>query len=221
MFSTPGTLPRLRFAGEDGGDGRDLRDGFSDPGQVAMSGFSSPKRHPLDPDDLLTPEDEVAMRDQWRATEALYRDEAPHLARYFERRVPAADVFDFVQESFRRVLGHTPERPGAFLGRTAANLVIEFRRAAMRRRAHLHEPFDERQLGGVDPIPQLEARDALGRVDAALRQMKPKTRDIFLMSRIEGKSYAEIGVILGMSEDGVRKQVSKAIHVLRRRVGDL
>ena len=186
-----------------------------------MSAAPLPKRHPLDAETVLTAEDEARMREQWRATEALYREEAPHLARYFEQRVPRADVLDFIQESFRRVLGHRPDRPGAFLGRTAANLVIEFRRAAMRRQAHLHHAFDETQVEGIDPIPQLEARDALARIDAALAALKPKTRNIFLMARVEGRSYAEVGEMFGMSEEGVRKQVGKAMWHLRRRVGDL
>lgn len=175
----------------------------------------------LDDDELLTEADLRAMREQWRATEALYREEAPQLARYFERRVPKGDVLDLVQESFRRILGHLPERPGAFLGRTAANLVIEFRRASARRRAQLHVEFDERDHPGADPHPRLEARDALKRVDAAMHKLKPRTRDIFLMSRIEGRSYAEIGEVFGMSEEGVKKQVAKAIKFLRARVGDL
>ena len=172
-------------------------------------------------EDELTADDAVAMCEQWRATEALYRQEAPQLARYFERRVPRDDVLDLVQESFRRILGHRPDRPGSFLGRTAANLLLEFRRGSARRRTHLHEPFDERQVAGIDPHPQLEARDMLARVDAAMRRLKPKTRDIFLMSRIEGRSYADIAESLGMSEEGVKKQVAKAIHALRRHVGDL
>lgn len=185
-----------------------------------MTAMPHPRRLLTD-DDLLTPEDVAGMREQWLATEALYREEAPHLARYFERRVPRDDIFDFVQESFRRILGHRPEGPRAFLGRTATNLVREARRAARRRHADFHVPFDDLVLRGPDPHPQLEARDALSRVDCAMRGLKPKTRDIFLMSRIEGKSYAEIGAMMGMSEEGVKKQVATAMNVLRRRVGDL
>lgn len=172
-------------------------------------------------DELRTAEDEARMREQWRVTEALYREEAPYLARYFERRVPKDDVLDMIQESFRRILGHRPERPGAFLGRTAANLVLEFRRAAARRMAAFHQSYEEELVGGSDPHRALEARDAVARLRLALDQLKPKTRNIFLMSRIEGKTYAEIGLAYGMSEEGVKKQVAKAMHHVRRRVGDL
>lgn len=171
---------------------------------------------------IWTAEDEAACAEQLRMHGAdFYREEAPKLQRFFERRTAPQDVPDLVQESFRRVLGHRPKHAGAFLGRTAANLLTEVRRAAARRWSRAHESLDERRLGGCDPVPQLEARDALARIDAALATLKPKTREIFLMTRVEGRSYAEVGAILGMSEDGVKKQVAKAMGHLRRDVGDL
>lgn len=176
---------------------------------------------PFDDEIVLTEADRAAMREQWRTVEALYRDEAPQLARYFERRVARDDVLDLVQESFRRILGHRPDHPGSFLGRTAANLVLEVRRMAARRHLRGHESYEERHAPSVDPIPHLEARDALARLHAALDQLKPKTRNIFLMSRIDGMTYAEIADEYGMSEEGVKKQVATAMHHVRRRVGDL
>jgi RNA polymerase sigma factor (sigma-70 family) len=175
----------------------------------------------VEDDPLLSPEDEAALRAQWRATEALYREEAPHLARYFQRRVPVDEVADLVQESFRRVIKHRPERPGSFLMRTATNLVLELKRFAARRHTQQHVPFDEATVPGRDPHAQLEARDTLRRVERALAKLKPKTRNIFLMARVDGKSYAEIAEIYGMSEEGVKKQVATATWQLRQRVGDL
>jgi RNA polymerase sigma-70 factor (ECF subfamily) len=179
------------------------------------------RRHPLDDDLLLTAEDAAAMREQWIAMERLYRSEAPHLAGYFARRVPARDVADFIQESFRRILGHKAERPGAFLQRTAANLVTEFRRTSARRQAMAHDSYEDGKVAGPDPVRALEVRDTVARVAAVLNGLDPKTRNIFLLSRIEGKTYAEIAGLYGMSEEGVKKRVAKAMHILRRRVGDL
>lgn len=174
------------------------------------------------PDALaMTDSDRAALDAQWRAVEALYREEAPQLARYFERRAPRDDVRDLVQESFRRILGHRPDQPGSFLGRTAANLLLEFRRRAARRQTRAHQRFEEAHAPAFDPVPQLEARDQLQRLRTALDQLKPKTRNIFLMSRIDGMTYAEIAEVYGMSEEGVKKQVATAMHHVRRRLGDL
>jgi RNA polymerase sigma-70 factor (ECF subfamily) len=153
--------------------------------------------------------------------EILYRDERRALARYFGRRMPASDVDDLVQESFRRTLGHVAVRPGAFLNRVARNLLFERRRSAGRKAEAAHVRFEDDAIADIDPHRLMEARDALARVDQALDTLHPKTRNIFLLRRIEGMSYAEIASAYGMSEKGVEKQFAKAMIHLRRRVGDL
>lgn len=179
-----------------------------------------PGRH--EPVPLWTADDERAHAEQLRLSqEQVYREQAPRLTRYFKGRVARDDVMDLVQESFRRVLGHAPKQPGAFLGRTAANLLLEVRRAAARRWARAHHRYEDAEIAGSDPVSYLEARDALARIDAALLRLKPKTRNIFLLARVEGRSYAEVGDMFGMTEEGVRKQVAKAMWHLRRQVGDL
>ena len=179
---------------------------------------------PLEPraaGDAMSSEDRIGFDLQWQTLELLYREEAPGLARYFARRVPADDVWDLVQESFRRIIGHSAERPIAFVTRTASHLVSEHWRAARRRDAAAHEPVDDDLSDGRDPFAGLAARDSLTRIDAALAALDPKTRNIFLLSRIEGKSYAEIADGYGMSVMGVKKRVAKAVLLLRRRVGPL
>jgi RNA polymerase sigma-70 factor (ECF subfamily) len=54
------------------------------------------------------------------------------------------------------------------------------------------------------------------RVEDRLERLKPKTRDIFLMHRFEGMSYAEIAAATGMSEKGVEKQIAKAMTAILR-----
>ena len=49
----------------------------------------------------------------------------------------------------------------------------------------------------------------------ALRQLPPKRRLIFEMSRSEGKSYKDIGKELGISPNTVRNQMSKALETMR------
>lgn len=178
-------------------------------------------RAALRPAQPMSTEDRVGFDLQWRTLEALYREEATGLARYFARRVPANDVWDLVHESFRRIIGHSAERPVAFVMRTASHLVSEHWRTARRRGDADHVPLDEAHDGGEDPFACLVARDSLARIDTALNALSPKTRNIFLLSRIEGKSYAEIAEAYGMSVMGVKKQVAKAMLLLRRRVGPL
>jgi len=79
-----------------------------------------------------------------------------------------------------------------------------------------HGPFEEEEHAGPDPHAALEARDTIRRLADAVARLKPKTRTIFLMHRIDGLSYEEIAAAQGMSVKGVEKQMAKALGAIRR-----
>src|SRR3546814_15960681 len=65
-------------------------------------------------------------------------------------------------------------------------------------------------------IAEVEARDVLNRVGAAMARLSPKTREIFMAHRLDGLSYKEIGEKTGLSVKGVEWHMSKAIaHIAR------
>jgi len=155
--------------------------------------------------------------------ESLYREESPRLLRTLARRTSSRDeARDLVQEIFCRVArlgsraGFGLERPQAYLGRMATNLLRDRARQAARRMAEFHVPADEGRLAGPDQQRLLEARDMLTRVEAAMLKLRPKTREIFMAHRIDGLSYAEIAERTGLSVKGVEKQMSKAIAKIDR-----
>lgn len=183
--------------------------------------FLPPAR--LDDGDPLPPEDCATSPCGSIASDALYRSQSPRLARFFARRSSRDDVADLVQESFRRLLGATAriERPEAYLSRIASNLVRDRASAAARHHDAAHDSYDDDAIAGPDPHQHLEARDTVARLEEALTMLKPKTREIFLMHRLDGFSYAEIAEAKGMSIKGVEKQIAKALYLLKRRVGAL
>jgi RNA polymerase sigma-70 factor (ECF subfamily) len=73
----------------------------------------------------------------------------------------------------------------------------------------------------LDPHPQLEARDMLRRLEGAVAKLPLRTREIFLAHRLDGLTYTEIAARTGLSVKGVEKQMSKAIHQVRRVMGPL
>ena len=166
--------------------------------------------------------------DEWRGfaagarVEAIYAAHGPALARYLRRRAPAQDVGDLVQECFRRFAQSRDaaatliDRPAAYLVRTARNLLAERARADGRRMQADHGPFEEGEHAGPDPHAALEARDTIRRLADVVARLKPKTRTIFLMHRIDGLSYEEIAAAQGMSVKGVEKQMAKALAAIRR-----
>lgn len=155
--------------------------------------------------------------------ETLYREESPRLLRSLARRTASRDdARDLVHDIFCRIarLGAAGplhlDRPQAYLGRIATNLLRDQAKQASRRMSTSHVPADEGALPGIDQQRLLESRDMLTRVEAAMLKLRPKTREIFMAHRIDGLSYAEIAERTGLSVKGVEKQMSKAIAQIDR-----
>jgi RNA polymerase sigma-70 factor (ECF subfamily) len=156
--------------------------------------------------------------------EPLYRAQAPRLTRFFTRRIGVDDARDLVHECFAgliRAIGRPVpvEHPEAYLSRTATNLAARHVRTAARRSASLHVPADDALLVGNDLHAQLEARDVLDRLEAAMLRLRPLTRDIFMARRIDGYSYREIAAQTGLSVKRVEKHMARAIAELDHLLG--
>ena len=176
----------------------------------------------LDEDEPLPPEDHFAP-DEGFCLDTLYRTESPRLLRVLSRKVASRDeAQDLVQEIFARLvrLGRWQrdrlERPEAYLGQVARNLLRDRARVTARRARHLHVVADENEIAGHDQQRHLEHRDTLGRLEQVILRLKPRTRDIFVAHRVHGMSYAEIAERTGLSQKGVEKQMAKAITQIGR-----
>ena len=156
--------------------------------------------------------------------EALFRSHRTKLVGAMARRTGDHEAAsDLVQESFLRLLrlGEATSllaRPQAYLMRIATNLATDLRKRQARRSTALHVVADETTLPSFDPHAQLESRDMLRRVEAAMLRLPDRTREIFVAHRVEGLSYAEIAERTGLTVKGVEKQMSRALVRLDRLV---
>jgi len=177
------------------------------------------ERDPLPPSDRAVP--------PHHSLEALYREHASRLFRFFSRRAGVNEAPDLVHEAFVRLAGtdSSPaceiDSPGAYLTRIATNLLRDRAKMAARRSAALHSSYDDDEHSGADPHQLLDHRDKLAKLDAGVQRLNRRTRQIFLMHRVEGLTYAQIAEEMGMSVKGVKKQMMKALLHLRRDVGPL
>lgn len=146
----------------------------------------------------------------------LYLNEAPRLAKSMARHRAYGDSEDLVQDAFVR-LARLPrglaslDVPRAYLRRIATNLVRNQARSDARHSRSLHLEATDETLPFFDPHRQLESRDMLRRVEAAIQRLPQRTREIFVAHRVEGLSYLEIAERTGLSVKGVEKQMSKAL----------
>jgi RNA polymerase sigma-70 factor (ECF subfamily) len=103
----------------------------------------------------------------------------------------------------------------SYLVRSAANIAVDERRrdAVKVENAYLLGSFvlcDPRPL--QDEI--IMAREQLAMVARVLERLPPRTRQTFLMHRLDGMKYREISVELGISVSAVEKHVAKAMRAL-------
>lgn len=154
--------------------------------------------------------------------ERLFRRQAPRLLRLLTRRYSRDEAGDIVQEVFLRLTGaadrQTLTNPESYLKGIVWNLLRDRAKSFTRRVERTHAELQpERHAGeGDDPHQLLVARQTLARYEAAVRTMKPKTREVFLRHRLDDESYEQIALALGMSVSGIEKQMAKAAAHLKR-----
>ncbi len=147
------------------------------------------------------------------------------LTRVIYRRVHcSATTADLLQDTFLRFW----ERPGllrdvvdlaGYFMTTGRNLALDHER---RRKI---APFVD-GIGGLesisDPTPSVEAatisRQELLRVQAALQRIPPRAQQVFMLSRIDGLTYVEIGERLGISPKTVFGHMVVALERLRAEI---
>ena len=156
-------------------------------------------------------------------TESLYRDHHSWLRSWLNRRMGCREsAGDLSHDVFVRLLGRSEathiDDPRAYLARVAHGLVIDRYRRRRVEAACLDALATLPEALMPSPEDQLIIIDALARIDALLDQLKPRTRQIFLMSRLEGLGYDEIAAQLDVSRSTVQKDLALALrhcyHVL-------
>lgn len=146
----------------------------------------------------------------------LYRNHHGWLEAWLRRKIGCAhQAADLAHDTFVRILGRAerPEyrEPRAYLTTIARGLLIDhWRRQDIEQAWHetlaaLPEPL------APSPEDQLLFLEALYRIDALLDQLKPKVREAFLLSQLDGLTYREIGERLGVGERMVKKYMAQAM----------
>ncbi|SEN28099.1 RNA polymerase sigma-70 factor, ECF subfamily [bacterium A37T11] len=123
------------------------------------------------------------------------------------------DVFMKVWEQHSKI---TPERSfPAFLHRIAANLTIDFyRRAAQHKKLEEHLIHFATEL--YDPISStMDATENKEALYKALNKLSTKRKKVFILCKLEGKTYTEAAEQLGISTGTVNDHVVKASKFLR------
>jgi RNA polymerase sigma-70 factor (ECF subfamily) len=149
-----------------------------------------------------------------------YEDIKGYIQRKAGSAVTAADI---VQETWLRAARHStkqPERPLAYLYRTAANLLLDKQRHDQTYIRHFGDCVLEEELECPLAPPDKAAgiRQELEILADALGDLPEKYRAVFLLSRCEGFTLREIATQLDINESTVEKQIAKGMQHCRARL---
>ncbi|MFK3796556.1 RNA polymerase sigma factor [Pseudomonas sp. NPDC088444] len=150
----------------------------------------------------------------------VFLSQRPQMEALVSRRVGCrATAADLVQDLFvrfwRRPLVQVEEL-NTYLLRCAGNIAIDHLRTEGTR-ARLNEELmpDEHDLRNDEPQAAVEASNDLRHIEAALRGLPEKTRQIFLLNRIHGRKYGEIAKAMGLSQSAVEKHMMRALQACK------
>lgn len=142
----------------------------------------------------------------------------------------AEDAEDVLQELCLR-LEHSRDaeiaNPTAYIFQMALNLARDHRRQHLRGRARDGHWYEATQtILAAEPVetqPSAEdayaARQKLDRVMAALDELSPHCRRVFVMHKFDGLTHTEIMARLGIARSTVEKHMTTALKLLTQRLG--
>jgi len=150
-----------------------------------------------------------------------YHELRAYVARQLGSSMLAADIVHDAYMRVRRLSALlTVRNPRAYLFRTAANLIVDYRRQEQRRGKYLTPELLPEEIPAGNPSldAMLDEKRQLAILRQAVDELPPKCRQVFLMRKVEGLEQEEIASQLGISRNMVEKHLRKALLHCRARV---
>jgi RNA polymerase sigma factor (sigma-70 family) len=165
-----------------------------------------------------TPEtvtDELSMQ-----VGSLYRQHHRWLESWLRHKLDSVDnASDLAQDTFLRILKQGDGRslpelqePRAYLRTVAKRVLINFYERQTLERAYLDalEQVPEQHL--PSPEQRMMIFEALQEIDTLLNALPAKIRKTFLLSQLDGFTYAQVAESLGISERTVKRYMTTAFE---------
>lgn len=166
---------------------------------------------------LLRSEDESAFTEIYnRFSPVLYL----HARHMLHNRDEARDV---IQEVFtaiwnRRMDLDLTKSLNSYLYRSVRNTVLNLIRNEKKDSVLMAEIGEALEKGERSTDEQLNYNELKRLIELEVALLPPRMREVFELSRNQQLSHAEIAALLEISDLTVKKQINKAIHILRERL---
>lgn len=137
---------------------------------------------------------------------------------FLRSRVSDPDLAqDLLQQTYLRLFQRanwaTVENPKAYLKSTARNVLADhYSLQSVRFSDTSIEYIEERDANDKRaPSRLLQSHQQLEKLYAGLQTLSPSVRQAFILSRVYGHTYSEVGEMLGLSPRTVEKHVAKGL----------
>jgi RNA polymerase sigma-70 factor (ECF subfamily) len=128
-------------------------------------------------------------------------------------------AYDAVQEAFVKLWENcakvVPEKAKAFVYKVANNLYLNVLKAEKVRLKHADKAP---KISRESPEFLMEEKEFKEKLDRALNSLPENQRTVFLLNRIDGKKYAEIAQMEGVSVKAIEKRMHLALKTLRAQI---
>lgn len=146
------------------------------------------------------------------AVHGLYQAHHGWLLQWLRRKMSADEAAaDLAQDTFVRLLQKsqlpTLDQPRAYLTRIANGLVINLWQRRGLERAWLEVMASLPEALVPDEEQRQIALEALMQIDRLLDALPPRTREAFLLSQLDGMTYAAIAQRLGVVERTIKRDI--------------
>lgn len=152
------------------------------------------------------------------SVQSLYVEHHGWLRQWLRRRLGCAhSAADLAQDTFMRVLLRpqvlpTLREPRAYLTTLAKGVVSEHWRRQGLERAYLEALATLPQPLAMSPEDRLCLLQTLHEIDAMLDGLPGKAREAFLLSQLDGLTYEQIGLRIGVHERTVKRYMAQAFE---------
>ncbi len=157
---------------------------------------------------------------------AFLRDHREALVAFLRKSAAShEDAQDIAQETMMRMLRYRDQPADALkilMYRIAINALNDRGRRQKTRHAPEHVSLDEdyHALPSLEPShdQRVATEQELALVRAAIMQLPMRSRQVYLLNRINGMSYTQIARHCGISVKAVEKNIGRALALLRARM---
>lgn len=192
---------------------------------VSNSEYSASKGAPIHPQDLRIPRLNHGDED---AFASIFREYASGLLTFAWRKIGSRSIAEeIVQDVFLDIWERREALSPDIILRSYLYQAVRYRIQNQYRASSVEKRYEERlavdQIQGAPGLPGsfassedlLHATELREMLTAAIDQIPPRSREVFLLNRENYLSYAEIAKTLGISVKTVEVHMGKALAILR------